>query len=379
MRIGKIIRIYAMSIRVLFSLFLLLFLCKATFTSAQDTRVSLQRNQLTLFELFNEIKQQSNINFGYNNQIDSNKRVMLTEQEGTIVQILHQALQDTGYTYRIVGTYIFIIPEPEKNNENNLANTSETIQTVVNTVAGKESNYQIVRAANPPSVAIVKEVDEVEKIESTTEPEAVETIVCENATQPDDEIILPDTENLFFTSHTFSGVKQPSRVALKTNLLYGATTTLNLGVEFLLNKDLTLDISGGWNPFVYTNNKKFAHYMVQPTLRYWIQEPFNGHFIGSSLMYANFNMGGLDLSGSIMPALAKYRYRGNAYNISFQYGHRWSLAPRWAIETTLNVIGYMYLDYLKFECGNCGKPVAAEKKHYLGPTNAAVSLIYVIR
>jgi hypothetical protein len=181
-----------------------------------------------------------------------------------------------------------------------------------------------------------------------------------------------------FTPYTFLGAEYLPRFAVKTNLLYGATATINLGVEFLLNKHLTLDISGGWNPFIYSNNKKFAHYMVQPTLRYWIQEPFNGHFIGASLIYSNFNVAGIDLPFNIMPALANHRFRGDAYGASFQYGHQWLLSPRWGIETTLNV-GYMYLDYQKFECGWCGELIGNEKKHYLGPTNASISLIYIIK
>jgi hypothetical protein len=170
-----------------------------------------------------------------------------------------------------------------------------------------------------------------------------------------------------------------ARFALKTNLLYGATTTPNVGAEFRLNNRLTLDISTGWNPFVYSNNKKFAHWMIQPTLRYWLQEtPFNGHFVGGSLMYSFFNVGGLDLPGNIIPALVNHRFQGDAYSVSLQYGHQWQLSPRWGIETSLNV-GYMYLDYQKFECERCGEFIGAETKHYFGPTNASVSLIYTIK
>jgi hypothetical protein len=165
---------------------------------------------------------------------------------------------------------------------------------------------------------------------------------------------------------------------VKTNLLYGATTTPNLGVEFKLNNYLTLDISGGWNPFVYSDNKKFAHWSVQPALRYWIQAPFNKHFLGTSLLYSNFNVGGLDLPFNVIPALKHYRYRGDAYSVSAQYGYQWMLSPRWALEASGNV-GYMYLDYQKFECGTCGQKIGAETKHYFGITNTSLSIIYIIK
>ena len=176
------------------------------------------------------------------------------------------------------------------------------------------------------------------------------------------------------------------RFALKTNLLYGATTSMNIGAEFFLNRFLTLDLSLGWNPFVHRDNVKFAHWMVQPTLRYWIYEPFNGHFFGLSLMYSNFNVSGIRQPYEwlgVFPRLALsgndgYRFRGDAFSASIQYGHQWILSPRWAIEASINV-GYMLLDYQVWGGGWCSERIGSERRHYFGPTNASISLIYVFR
>jgi hypothetical protein len=188
------------------------------------------------------------------------------------------------------------------------------------------------------------------------------------------EITRAATEQAF----NFPSAEYLPRFAVKTNLLYGATTTPNLGVEFKLNKYLTLDIAGGLNPFTYSDNKKFKHWMIQPTLRYWIQEPFNKHFLGASLMYSRFNAGGITVPLGITPALKDHRYQGDAYSVSAQYGYQWMLSPRWALESTINV-GYMYLDYQKFECGACGVKLSAETKSYFGPTNASLSIIYIVK
>ena len=48
---------------------------------------------------------------------------------------------------------------------------------------------------------------------------------------------------------TVSGMISAQKVALKTNLLYDATTTLNLGVEVNLARQWTLDLSGSLNPW----------------------------------------------------------------------------------------------------------------------------------
>lgn len=37
----------------------------------------------------------------------------------------------------------------------------------------------------------------------------------------------------------------------------------------------------------------------------------------------------------------------------------------------------LYLNYDKFPCKNCGNKSEDNKKHYFGPTQAAVSLIYL--
>ena len=176
------------------------------------------------------------------------------------------------------------------------------------------------------------------------------------------------------------------RFALKTNLLYGATTSLNIGAEFFLNRFLTMDISLGWNPFVHRANVKFAHLMAQPTLRYWIYEPFNGHFLGLSLMYCHFNVSGIRQPYNwfgVFPNLALsgddgYRFRGNAYSVSIQYGHQWVLSPRWAIEASVNV-GYIFFDYQRWSGGWCGTLQGSSRRHYFGPTNAGITLMYIFR
>lgn len=167
-------------------------------------------------------------------------------------------------------------------------------------------------------------------------------------------------------------------VAIKTNLLYDMTTTFNLGLEFRLSDYLTLDISGNYNPWTFSDNRKLKHILVQPELRYWIYEPFNGHFLGAHLTYTNFNVGNLNLPLDIFPRLDENRFRGNGYGLGFSYGYQWILSPRWSIESSFG-FGYMYLDYDRFECHTCGKKLGEETKHYFGPTKLSVSLIYIIK
>ena len=53
-------------------------------------------------------------------------------------------------------------------------------------------------------------------------------------------------------------------IAIKTNLLYDISTTINLGAEFRLAPKWTLDLSANYNPFTFSDSKKWKHWMAQP-------------------------------------------------------------------------------------------------------------------
>lgn len=162
-------------------------------------------------------------------------------------------------------------------------------------------------------------------------------------------------------------------VVVKTNLAYDATGTFNLGAEFKLSDYLTLDASFNYNPWTFSENRKYKHLLIQPELRYWIHEPFNGHFLGSHLLYGRYNVGNLPFG-----SLQDTRYQGNAYGIGFSYGYQWLLSSRWSLEANLGM-GYVYLDYTRYECQTCGRETGEAHKNYFGPTKAGISLIYILK
>ena len=82
----------------------------------------------------------------------------------------------------------------------------------------------------------------------------------------------------------FAGTASAQKVAVKTNALYWATTTPNIGMEFSMGPRWTFEIAGGYNPWLLDKetNMKVKHFLVTPEVRYWFCESFNGHF---SLFY----------------------------------------------------------------------------------------------
>ena len=170
--------------------------------------------------------------------------------------------------------------------------------------------------------------------------------------------------------------------ALKTNVLYDATASMNLGVEFKIGPRLTLEAVGTYNPWTFSNEKKWKHILAQPELRFWFCEPFNGHFLGLHAHYAMFNVNGVKIPQIIGTGISadtdKYRYEGWLAGGGISYGYQFYLGRRWNLETTLGV-GYAYIDYEKFQCGKCGTFESEDTKHYFGLTKAGISLIYLIK
>lgn len=168
------------------------------------------------------------------------------------------------------------------------------------------------------------------------------------------------------------------KFALKTNLLYDATTTFNLGMEFGLGRRTTLDISGNYNPWTFSNNRKFKHWMVQPEFRVWTCERFNGGFFGIHAFGGEMNIGGWDLPFGLYPNLKNHRYEGWFIGAGISYGYQWYLGPHWNLEATVGV-GYLRFDYDRFDCVECGEKLGSGVENYFGPTKLGLSLIYLFK
>lgn len=170
-------------------------------------------------------------------------------------------------------------------------------------------------------------------------------------------------------------------VAIKTNLLYDATATINLGAEFGLSPKWTLDVSGNYNGWTFSDNKKWKHWLVQPEARYWFCNKMMGGFLGLHLLGGQYNIGNIDadfkLLGTDFGELKNHRYEGWMAGVGIAYGYSWALARHWNIEAEIGV-GYVFSQYDKYECAKCGEKIESDKTHnYFGPTKLALNLIYV--
>ena len=188
----------------------------------------------------------------------------------------------------------------------------------------------------------------------------------------------------------FSGISvNAQRIGVKTNALYLATSTPNIGLEYAFADRFSLELEGGYNPWTLDSdrNMKVKHFLVSPEVRYWFCEAFNGHFIGINANYTLFNLSGVDVPAVFFPSarsamvledLKNRRSEGWAAGAGLTYGCVWPIARRWNLECTVG-LGYWYTDYDKFESRKCGLFQEHVSHGAFGPTALGISFIYLIR
>ena len=144
-------------------------------------------------------------------------------------------------------------------------------------------------------------------------------------------------------------------IALKSNILYDASGTINLGAEVGLAPRWTLDVSGNYNGWVRSHGRTWKHWMLQPEARYWFCDRFTGHFVGVHAHGGQYNVGNLK------------------NDISFLG----SDLSKLSVEAEIGV-GYAYTRFDAYPCADCGtKLIDGKSHHYVGPTKVALNLIYV--
>lgn len=167
-------------------------------------------------------------------------------------------------------------------------------------------------------------------------------------------------------------------VGVKSDVLSGLLTSPNLGVEVALSERYSVELSAHYNGFNLSGDKRWKHWFVQPELRFWMCQPFGGHFFGVHALYGWYNVAGVKLPFGLLPEIADERYEGSFLGAGLTYGYHFILSPRWGLETSVGV-GFVRTNYESFRCFHCGEQTGSGNRNYVGPTKVAVSLIYLIK
>lgn len=170
-----------------------------------------------------------------------------------------------------------------------------------------------------------------------------------------------------------------SGFGVKTNVLYDATATINLGAELRVAPKWSIDVSGNLNAWSFNGGRRWKHWMAQPEVRYWLCDAMAGHFFALHAIGGQFNFGHLPFATDIVydfSRLRDKRYQGWAVGAGLGYGYSWMLGRHWNFEAELG-IGWIRADYDEFECEGCGKKVGEGVKNMILPTKAAINIVYI--
>lgn len=169
------------------------------------------------------------------------------------------------------------------------------------------------------------------------------------------------------------------QVALKTNLLYDAAATPNIGMEIGVGKKHSLQAFYGFHPWSFghgSDNKYLKHWVVNPEWRHWFCHRFNGSFVGIHAFGGQYNATNIKMPLGWWDELKDHRFEGWFVGGGLSYGYQWVMSKHWNFEAAIG-LGAAYIEYDKYKCGTCGKKIDDGHKIYVGPTKAALSLLYL--
>lgn len=334
--------------------------------SAQEQRLALPDTRMSVSSIFQEIRQQTYLGVAYRtDQIDPDTVVTLPSQDISLGELMELLTRGTDVEGVIDGDMIVFIRKTP---------TPVIPAPADGYVPTPLSQFRESLGMRPKKVLI--EGDEQARQKS----------------QEMVEIPMPmESYRLPAADYALTQGKAP-RFALKTNLLYGfgialatwdgGAITPNLAFEAGIADNMSIELGVSYNPWNWKgseeSNRKLVHMIIKPEFRYWLCERFDGHFFGGHLLYSRYNVGTYGV-----PLLfdKEYRYDGHALGAGVTYGYNWAFHKRWGLEFAIGA-GFMWMTYDRYDCTWCGPDRNAPtplRKWYLGPTNASVSLVFLIK
>ena len=153
--------------------------------------------------------------------------------------------------------------------------------------------------------------------------------------------------------------------SLRANLLHWATLTPDLGIEWRISPVVGIMVNGSWTSWSWNNaDRRYALWEVAPELRWYMGKERRG-YLGAMYKAGQFNY---KLSGT--------GRQGDLMGGGITGGYMWRLNEALSMDFSLG-LGYLHVDCEKYEVTD-GVRVRSgnETKHWIGPINAGVTLVW---
>ena len=171
--------------------------------------------------------------------------------------------------------------------------------------------------------------------------------------------------------------KQP-RMALRTNLLYDATLSPNLGVDVRVDSAWTVGLLVGINAWDIDKekNKKWRHALFSLRARKFRDFLFHKGYYEADFIYSHYNVGNTKIPFGLYSAVKDRRLQGDLFALGGKYGYSWILSRTWRIEAEAGVaVGYAW--FKEYDCDHCGTYYGKGDRIFLLP-QLGVNVVYII-
>ena len=169
------------------------------------------------------------------------------------------------------------------------------------------------------------------------------------------------------------------RIALRTNLLYDATLSPNLGVEVRVDSAWTVGLLAGINAWDVdkAKNRKWRHMLFSLRARKFLNDSvFHKGYIEADVIYSHFNVGNVKCPLGLYKSVRDRRLQGDLVALGGKYGYSWILARNWRIEAEAGVaVGYAW--FKEYDCPHCGTFLGNDCRIFLLP-QLGINVVYII-
>ncbi len=159
-------------------------------------------------------------------------------------------------------------------------------------------------------------------------------------------------------------------IAIKTNGLFAAALTANIGAEVEIGRQWSFDFPIYYSPYNITPERKLRLLAIQPEIRWWTKDAGEGHFLGLHTHVAGFNIA---INGN-----GRYQDPNHAaWGLGLSYGYQMALGKkkRWAVEFNLGA-GFAEYAYDAYRNWENGPRYDSGEGWYWGITRAGISFSY---
>ena len=163
------------------------------------------------------------------------------------------------------------------------------------------------------------------------------------------------------------GAGEDACFSLRANLLRWATLTPDLGIEWRISPSVGIMVNGSWTSWTWNDNaRRYALWEVMPEVRWYLGEE-KAWYVGAMFKAGQFNY---KFSGTAR--------QGDLLGGGITGGYQLRLNKALALDFTLG-LGYLNADTERYDVID-GVRVRSgnETKHWIGPINAGVTLVWKI-